>query len=265
MKIIIDYRESKLITATTNLINANEKLKDIPILNENLDIGDIIIKDKDDNIKLIFERKSIDDLMSSIKDGRYSEQSLRLNSLNHHNHNICYLIEGNIGFNNKQMIYSSIFSLNYYKGFSVYRSLSVEESAYIIMNATLKLKKEKNKKGYYSDINNLQTNTAEFNLEDSKNILESKDVVSYTSVIKKKKSDNITPENFGEILLIQIPGISNITAGLIMKKYKTITNLIEKIKENENELKQFSYENDKKQVRKLNKTCINNIFKFLIQ
>ena len=45
---------------------------------------------------ILIERKSLNDLESSIKDGRYSEQSIRLNSSEIHNHNIYYLIEGNI-------------------------------------------------------------------------------------------------------------------------------------------------------------------------
>ena len=46
---------------------------------------------------LIIERKSLNDLASSIKDGRYAEQSFRLSNIEHHNHNIVYLIEGDRG------------------------------------------------------------------------------------------------------------------------------------------------------------------------
>ena len=49
-----------------------------------------------------------------------------------------------------------------------------------------------------------------------------------------------------------------------MKEFKTINNLIEKVKENPDVLSKLTYENDKKQSRKLNKTCIQNIMKFLI-
>jgi ERCC4-type nuclease len=252
IKLVVDSRESKLITCLKNLIDVNEKLNHVSLINENLDIGDIIIRDENDKDILIFERKSIDDLIASIKDGRYTEQSFRLNGLEHVNHNIIYIIEGNIGFSNKQLIYSSIFSLNYYKGFSVYRSLSVEETAYILCNMCLKINKEKNKKPYYNN------KVADENESE-------KPEVSYSSVVKKKKNANITQENFGEIVLIQIPGISDITAIAIMKEYKTINNLIEKLNENKDILNSFTYENEKKQKRKLNKTCISNILKFLIQ
>ena len=87
----------------------------------------------------------------------------------------------------------------------------------------------------------------------------------YCSVIKSKKNANITKDNFGEIILCQIPGISDKTAIAIMKEFKTINNLIEKLKENTEILNTFTYENEKQKNRKLNKTCIKNILEFLIQ
>lgn len=47
-----------------------------------------------DETLLIFERKSISDLLASLKDGRYEEQSYRLSGSNTNNHNIIYIIEG---------------------------------------------------------------------------------------------------------------------------------------------------------------------------
>ena len=57
-----------------------------------LDIGDAIIVDENDNHVLIFERKTISDLLSSIKDGRYLEQSFRLQNSSVKNHFITYII-----------------------------------------------------------------------------------------------------------------------------------------------------------------------------
>ena len=255
MKLFIDYREIKLIEACKKLIDSEEKFKDINLLSENLLLGDIVFRNLKNEDLLIIERKTINDLTASIKDGRYSEQSLRLKSLELHNHNIVYLIEGSIGFNNKQVVYSSIFSLNYFKGFSIYRSYDINESAYILCNAFIKIQKEKSKEPFYNSIKN---ELDEKNLNDETEVSQ-----SYCSVIKKKKSDNITPGNFGEIVLIQIPGISSLTAIAIMKEYKTINNLINAIKENKDVLLNFTYENDKKQKRKLNKTILKNITDFL--
>ena len=251
MKIIIDCRETKLYKNIFEILSGKDT--NILLETENLLIGDVIIRNDTGKDIIIIERKSIDDLLSSIKDGRYKEQSHRLNSLENNNHNIIYLIEGIINITNKQIVYSSIFSLNYYKGFSVYRSLGIDETAYIIYNMVIKLQKEKDKGPYHDNNNKIET----------ENKMEN-DNISYSSFVKKKKSDNITPENFGEIVLTQIPGISDKTAVIIMKEFKTINNLIEKVKENPDVLSKLTYENDKKQSRKLNKTCIQNIMKFLI-
>ena len=75
MKIIIDNREKKLIPLIQAL-NIDLKLSfDIEI--SKLDLGDFIIQDTEGNNILIIERKSLSDLATSIRDGRYAEQSYR--------------------------------------------------------------------------------------------------------------------------------------------------------------------------------------------
>lgn len=240
MKVIIDYRESKLIDECKKII---DNYKNITIETKNLEIGDIIIQ-QNDNDKIIIERKSIDDLISSIKDGRYNEQSMRLNGIEHENHNIMYLIEGSLKHvtSQKQMVYSSIFSINYFKGFSVYRSDNVADSAYLIFNMASKLFKEKDRKNYYPiDSNNTECK-------------------EYVSVIKKKKSDNINKDNFLSIVLCQIPSISESTALAISKEYKTLPDLLKSIKENKNCLDTITHGTSS---RKISKTSIKNILDFL--
>ena len=51
----------------------------------------------------------------------------------------------------------------------------------------------------------------------------------YVGVVKKIKKDNITPDNIGEIMLCQIPGISASSAIAIMQKFKTLTNLLKEL------------------------------------
>jgi hypothetical protein len=48
----------------------------------------------------------------------------------------------------------------------------------------------------------------------------------YCSVIKKVKKENITPDNIGEIMLCQIPGISSTTAIAILKEFQTLPKLL---------------------------------------
>ena len=277
MKIRVDNREQELLNHIRELIVNIPLFKDLEVQVENLPLGDVIISNNVED-KLYIERKSINDLAASIKDGRYEEQSYRLNGLNHHNHNIIYLIEGDLNKQNrfkdnkmeKLTLYSSIFSLNYYKGFSVIRSFSIDESAIFICNTANKLRKGEsdNKQPYYQNTFKQNTNVkASDNLEEKEQELDDENISTnkdYVSVVKKNKKDNITPDNIGEIMLCQIPGISSVTAIAILNKFKTLPNLISQIQENENCLKDISYTNSKNQVRKVNKTSLVNIVKFLL-
>jgi crossover junction endonuclease MUS81 len=300
MIVKVDTRETSLLFQINRLKTIMPIFKNITILTEALPLGDIIICEGK-NEKLIIERKTASDLLSSIKDGRYEEQSYRLNGVNHHNHNIIYLIEGEMMSLNrfksnensyiitdKLTFYSAMFSLNYYKGFSVFRSNSLEETALIICNMAYKLEKETcGKKAFYqnpSDENNLFIASESLNGTDSavcENLsIESDENVSkldtniicskkstnnkdYANVIKKVKKDNITPDNIGSIMLCQIPGISSVTALAIMEKFKTLPNLIKEIEANKDCLKDIASINEKGQKRKINKTCIANLIKFL--
>jgi ERCC4-type nuclease len=266
MLLRVDTRETELITTIQKHISITPSFSDIQLRIETLPIGDIIITQPNETTQqnedlVIIERKTVADLLSSIKDGRYEEQSYRLNGLNHHNHNIIYLVEGTLNRKSgaaaieNKILYSAIFSLNYYKGFSVFRSFNIDETAMILCNMILKLTKEMSKKSaFYKLDSSLQP-------QDQLPPPTEKD---YVSVVKKIKKDNITPGNIGEIILCQIPGISSITALAIMEKYKTIGNLMKELNKNNQCLNGCSYTNNKGQVRKINKSSIDNIIKFLV-
>jgi ERCC4-type nuclease len=293
MIIKVDTREQNLIQQINLLIETLPIYKDIKVVVETLPLGDIIIynPEKEEDL-VIIERKSINDLFSSIKDGRYEEQSFRLNGLQHPNHNIIYLIEGDINKYNrfkdnkteKLTLYSAIFSLNYFKGFSVIRTFSLDESALFICNSANKLRKglsenkkphyqqvNKNKEGILNSINEEQkggdnlpeeNNNNNDNNDNGDSNINNKD---YVNVVKKVKKENITPDNIDEIMLCQIPGISSVTALAIIEKYKSISNLIISLNNDENCLKDISYVNTKDQSRKISKTSIQNIIKYLIK
>lgn len=269
MFIILDFREIEIKNSIENLIKTNTAFQNIQLKIENLHIGDIIIE-IDSKPFIIIERKQISDLLSSIKDGRYTEQSFRLNNSAHHNHNIMYLIEGNIHkFNkHKNIIYSSILSLNFYKGFSVINTISIDETAFFICNSILKIIKNNkdNKLPFYSNTNtminenapNCQSKITEPEISSSTT---DKD---YVKAIKTIKKNNINTNNISEIMLCQIPGVSPNVALIIMKEFNNIYNLINCLKQNIHCLDKIKISNSKQQFRKLNKSCIENIKKFLL-
>jgi ERCC4-type nuclease len=274
MIIKIDTRETDLFSKCTSTIEAIPKFKDIKLISETLPLGDIIINDGNNDC-IIIERKTLSDLAASIKDGRYEEQSYRLNGLQHHNHNIIYLIEGDMyRFNtfkeriDKQTLYSAMFSINYFKGFSVMRSNNLEETAMIACNMAYKLVGglKAGKLGFYS--NSITSNKSDDNSSDDQNINADDKVPTvsekdYCSVIKKVKKDNITPDNIGEIMLCQIPGVSSASALAILSQFKTLPNLIKSLQEDQNCLNNVFTTDSNGKNRKISKTAIATIVKFL--
>ena len=286
MFIKIDSREKELQNKISFYITTIPAFRNLKVIVESLPIGDIIISKNNEDV-LIIERKSVNDLLSSIKDGRYEEQSFRLNGLPLHNHNIMYMIEGDFNKMNafrdtkmeKLTLFSAIFSLNYYKGFSALRTFTMDETALFICNCTTKLMKGEttNRKAFYLNKNVAASTVV---AEEKAEIDSSGSTVTtvttvdadtednskeYISMVKKVKKENITPENIDEIMLCQIPGVSNATAISIIKKFNSIANLIKCLEENEKCLADVTNINDKGQSRKITKTSVANIIKFLLK
>jgi len=254
MLIQIDTRENELYSLIETCINSDLKLNTIHIESVQLPIGDICIRpDHDSPEILLIERKSINDLASSIVDGRYKEQSYRLFHTNIPNHNIVYLIEGKITELNRRFsrikpnaLYSSMIVLQYFKGFSVFRTMSIQESANYIVRITDKIMRE-TKKGYYDGHVNPY------------------DGVEYHQVVSTKKKNNITPENIGELMLSQIPSVSSSIAKEVMNRFGTITNLITSLQESGIECMDSLFTtNTKGQQRNISSTAKENIVKYLI-
>ena len=263
MLIRIDNREHDLIKLVNQLIVTVPAFKELQVSVEVLPLGDIILTENDTD-KVIIERKSVSDLLASIKDGRYEEQSYRLNGIHGHaNHNTIYLIEGDVNKinnikNERMTAYSAMFSLNYYKGFSVFRTFTIDETALFICNTAAKMIKSADKLPYYQ-IKLLQQTDVEL---DKPQVNTSKD---YVGLVKTVKKDNITPDNISEIMLCQIPGISTTTAISIMEKFKSLSNLISCVEADSTCLNDVYNTTAKGQQRKINKNCVDNIVKFLIQ
>ena len=258
----VDIRETRLIQLlqekeTEENNNAKEKqtkkktpeqsTQNITITTSTLDLGDIIVCDS-----VMIERKAVADLYSSFIDGRYEEQSYRLmNTAEYHNHNIIYLIEGDVfKHKNKAMLLSAMVSLNYYKGFSVIRTNNIQETAEFIWTLAKKIMKEtkEGKRSYYSPSPITQTitqpviesngETTEQSTEPPTEIETETSVVGeyqqeptekdYVSVVKKCKKENITENNIDEIMLCQIPGISTQSALALIKTFGSIKTMMER-------------------------------------
>ena len=303
MYIFIDNRETSLYTKCLELL---PQFSQIHIQMKVLALGDISICNDEAGLDeiLLIERKSLNDLLSSIKDGRYEEQSYRLcNASQLPRHRILYIIEGIFHQlrtpQDKKMIMSSAISLNLFKGFSVYRTSSVLESAEWILSIASKMKKDLAKgrvlyNGVVPPFSTIKQNEIQpvgeeqipevkdgtilnnsTQLEDITqikneiNITENTSPVEtspqhYSSVVKKVKKDNITPENIGEILLCQIPSISSHLAIEIMKVYGTFPNMIRELSISTQKLESLKITSNGKS-RKIPKNVVENIKKYLLE
>jgi ERCC4-type nuclease len=317
MKVIIDERERELYEKCSSIVNAGGTY--INLSKRVLPLGDIHITTDEDKDVLLIERKSLADLLASIKDGRYEEQSYRLiHSSGYPPHSIIYIIEGQMSNlrtpMEKKIVYSALTSLNFFKGFSVIRTNSVSETADYLIWMSEKIERNFLKCifPYYlqpqyckymkiAEENKCSVLDAIMDINDApqpklENVMQMKSVLgeeensqptpaptfhslptnemaqppeidipapNYCTVVKKVKKDNVTPENIGEIILCQIPGISAVTAIAIMKKFGAFPQLIKELQTNINCLDDIVCET-KGKTRKIGKNCIENIKKYLV-
>jgi len=265
MLIRADMRETELFGLfQINLSGTTHQLR-----SEALPVGDVILSSADGETDyIVFERKSLADLAASIRDGRYKEQSLRLQAFpNVHCHNVVYIIEGDFARYNERFskigkgaLQSAMCSLNYYKGFSVVRTMSVLETHELVHSYANKLAASPAPYGHYHCHRDVG---APAQSEEGGVVGGTVGSPTYCSALKVKqvKCENITPQNIGEIMLCNIPGVSSKTAAAIVKKYPTLRTLMEALKEGGDAcLADIRLDTQ----RKLSKQCIQNIYNFLM-
>jgi ERCC4-type nuclease len=213
-----------------------------------------LIKTDDDILLLIIERKSISDLLASIKDGRYEEQSFRLlNSAE--KHSIVYIIEGMFTFHqDKKTVISAMTSLQFFKGVSVVRTCSILETAEYIIYMVDKIER------------NIKKGKTLFFLQNPVEIQGGPPIPSYSTVVKKIKKDNITAQNMGEIMLSQIPGISANAAVAILKYTDgSFLQLLEVLKTDASKLESIMIGGSgEKKGRKISKSVIEKMKELLL-
>jgi ERCC4-type nuclease len=205
VSIIVDNRESKLfsIISERDLDNYKDRIN---IKKEQLELGDIHLIFND--ISYIYERKTVADLIASVKDGRYKEQKNRLLALSKNNN---YIIEGdtinaNKNLKNQKMLTSIYCNSIYRDKINLFFTSNIEDTAtFILLLATKIIEKPDNF------------------------ILNSPNIpCDYIDVckIKSKKNQNIDKETCYLLQLAQIPGISKEIAKKIKEVYPTMPLLI---------------------------------------
>lgn len=281
MELLCDYREKKCIEIFKKFGTNFET--------ENLELGDFHICDSFKKPLIIIERKTISDLYSSIKDGRYNEQGKRLQVYkNTQNIIVLYIIEDDYKLHDFNLMYSCMYSLQIKKGFWCWRSKNQMETCKIILQIIKKINKDgihefkklTNQNGGFSQLqtqkNNTQTNlkttenienNIKSNTEDIQTNNQSSEnmKVNYNDcVIKTKKNENITIQNIGVFMLSQIPYISFKQAEVIMNYFKTFEKLIQFLKNNKDNVNKIDDFVRLENNRKISKRVKENLYKFLL-
>ena len=223
IKLHIDSREAKLIDhfAKFNFVSI-----------KTLDLGDLIFF-KDDQPLLIIERKTVNDLASSIIDGRYREQKARLFKSNC---NFIYLIEGNISYHkSKSTLYGAITNLLFRDDIKVIKSISIKESIDYIEKLVVKFEKD--------DFAKKNDNIKNYRI---------------------KKSDCYEVKDCFKLQLNLIHNVSINMAKELSNQYGNMNNLIMHLKEHGNQsLKDIVYPTNGTKTRKIGVKMSEKIFTFL--
>jgi len=201
LTLTLDSRETKLINNIKER-DLDKYTESIKIETKQLDIADILISSNEKT--LLIERKTVSDLLSSIKDGRYKEQKTRLLSSGY---DITYIIEGDDILSNFNQRHQEILSSIYI--FSMYRdkihlvfTRNITDTATFILTLCTKM------------------------IDKADKFISNDNQTSYVDCIKMKKSSNVTPDVCFIMQLSQIPSISATIAKNIQKQYPTMRKFI---------------------------------------
>lgn len=200
-QLIIDNREAKLLSLF-------EKKSTIPFEKKQLDIGDIkIVKDI---TTIVIERKTIKDLLASIKDGRYKEQKTRLQSQIQQNNikTYFYILEGqtyNLKQYEKNIYNGALISIQLRDGIQMIKTDNLDDTFQFITRLMSRMEK---KDIFYNSSNNIENQT-------------------YLSSIKLRKKDNIQPKEAQILMFSNIPGVSVKIGEVIINKYSNIMELFD--------------------------------------
>lgn len=193
----VDYRERDLMVLLPNAVS------------ENLEVGDIQIIRDDGSNRIIIERKTLADLQSSIKDGRYREQKSRMLTMAKP-HQIAYIIEGDPLRNSNPSVIGSILNTQFRDGMHVIFTNGKAATAQWVHELWCRVNQTPDTylPSQLVCLDGESTDSSPFPAPGADWIDSAK--------IKTKKIENITPIVCLELQLGQIPGLSNKLAKAIV-------------------------------------------------
>lgn len=206
MELVIDYRESGLLELC--------KEKKIPYHQENLTVGDVLLKHGENPLFLI-ERKTVRDLVASLKDGRYHNQRKRWKEFmeTYPDARVALWLEGDLvgcydlDSVTKSSLVNSLLRLQSIHGILVYQ---IRSSTQFLQSLEMVLEK------FNKDPSQLLSKNMVMN-ENSSQVLDMKPF---------KKTGDVTPELIWKSTLHLVPGVSASTATKIIEVFPTMKSFL---------------------------------------
>jgi len=193
MNVIVDMRETALTASLTPLL---ADLSGVTLTSAALPVGDIAVQ-VGDSLAVLLERKSVDDLAASHRDGRYKEQRARLLAQRGTGASIGYLLEGSLAtassFTRERFsdadLRNAVLRLQFRYTIPVFPTSSVSDSAAFVRAVVVALLRDPAcfKGG-------LATTTAGA-------------AAVYSEAIHVRKADNSTPDRVVRSMLRVVPGL----------------------------------------------------------
>jgi ERCC4-type nuclease len=175
--------------------------QNLPVERKRLDLGDVMIQSE--NLSYVFERKTWSDLQSSICDGRWTEQKMRMTQTEHEvPTQFSYLIEGNCPDweDAKVQLWPALIKTQVRDNMHVFHCNSKEDSVKLIAY----MYKNFMNNGFVPKVSNK---------------------VAGMSSMKRKRDNLSTPESVYLAMLSVIPGMSLKKSEAIRQQYPNLTAL----------------------------------------
>jgi len=239
MRLKVDHRETKLKPLFEE--------KQIQVEWENLAHGDFQIW-LDDAPFLLFERKTLDDLTASIKDGRYKNQKANCLASGYTVQQMYYIIEGTVKFSTTpkkpqdKSIHGAIINTLIRDKIGIFFTKNLEETFELVQLISNRVKAEPEK--YKSGC------------------------VPETQITTLTQNDKTTPAVCYINQLCQIPGFSKKTAEAVVAHYPDMKTLITSLaglstEERESKLNNIKSTDAKGSSRKISSKAISNLNTYL--
>jgi ERCC4-type nuclease len=161
----------------------------------------------------------------------------------------------------KKTVISCIASLNYFKGFSVHRTVSMAETALYILCMADKMAREF-KKGTLprSSVVAATTSSDPATTSSDPSAPSAPSTTDYCNVVKACKKANVTKENIGQMMLMQIPGISSTIANELMRPFSSFIEFVDHIRATPEYLNTVTINK-----RKIGSNIVNSIREYILK